>query len=139
MRVIAAVGIAGQTSIDPKQIVDWLGPKVLDHLMIANAVGEPTTEAALENYAQHHADYIEFSAYNHVSNDDGALLMIYKNDMTLPSKDAGHGIHHPVYGIKMKEECDSTGVECHLYIPDVSTPVNYTRPYAFLVDKLLAE
>jgi len=136
-RVLAAVGIAGQTSIDPKQIVPWLGPKVLDHLMIANAVGEATSRAALDNYEEHRADYLEFSAYNHVSKGDGALLMIYKNDMTLPSKDAGHGIHHPVYGVKMKEKCDSADVECHLLIPEVSTPEKYRRPYDFLVDKLL--
>ncbi len=138
-RVIAAVGIAGQTSIDPKQIVPWLGPKVLDHLMIANAVGEPTTQTALDNYEKHQADYLEFSPYNHVSKGDGALLMIYKNDMTLPSKNAGHGIHHPIYGVKMKEKCDSVGVECHLVIPEVSTPKKYTKPYNFLVDKLLGE
>jgi len=138
-RVVAAVGIAGQTSIDPEQIVPWLGPKVLDHLMIANAVGEPTTRAALDNYEKHKADYVEFSAYNHVSKDDGALLMIYKNDMTLPSKDAGHGIHHPVYGVKMKEKCDRVGVECHLLIPEVSTSEQFSKPYEFLIDQLLAD
>ncbi len=39
--------------------------------------------------------------------------------MSLPSKDAGHGIHHPVYGVKMKDKADSVGQECHLLIAGV--------------------
>ncbi len=29
--------------------------------------------------------------------------------MTLPSENAGHGIHHPVLGVKMKEKADKVG------------------------------
>ena len=138
-RVLAAAVGGGQTSIDPKVIEPWLGPNVLKHLMIANAVGEPTIEAALANYDKHAADYREFSSINHVSAGDPALLMTYSGDMTLPSKDAGHGIHHPVYGVKMKEACDATGVECHLLIPGHSTSETYTSANEFLFAKLLGE
>jgi hypothetical protein len=41
-------------------------------------------------------------------------------NQTLPSKNAGHGIHHPVYGVKMKDKADKLGVECHLLIRGVS-------------------
>ena len=64
--------------------------------------------------------------------------MTYGNDMTLPSKDAGHGIHHPVFGLKMKEKADRVGEECHLLIPEVSRPVKYRNGNAFLTAKLLA-
>lgn len=138
-RVTAAAVAGGQTSIDPKQIVPWLGEKVLDHLMIANAVGEPNAEAALANYEKHEAHYKEFSAYNHVSKGDPPLLMTYGSDMTLPSKNAGHGIHHPVYGVKMKEKCDEMGVECHLLIRGVSESAEYRNANEFLFDKLLGE
>ena len=138
-RVTAAAVRGGQTSIDPKQIVPWLGEKVLDHLMIANAVGEPDAEAALANYEKHRDTYREFSAYNHVSKGDPPLFMSYGADMTLPSKDAGHGIHHPVYGVKMKEKCDEMGVECHLVIPGVSASDTYDSANAFLFDKLLGK
>ncbi|MCA9103118.1 MAG: alpha/beta hydrolase [Planctomycetales bacterium] len=137
-RVTAAAVAAGQTSIDPKVIEPWLGPMVLQHRMINFAVGEPTIEDALANYDAHHDTYVEFSPYNHVDGNDPPLLMTYGNDMTLPSKDAGHGIHHPVYGVKLKEKSDSVGHECHLLIKGESQSDQYQSADEFLVDKLLA-
>jgi len=138
-RVTAAAVSAGQTSIDPKVIEGWLGPNVLKHRMINYAVGEATIEGALANYDKHHDLYVEFSPVNHVSKDDPPLFMTYGGDVTLPSKDAGHGIHHPVYGVKMKEKMDAAGVECHLVIPGVSKSEKYGSANAFLMAKLLGE
>jgi len=137
-RVSGAAVAGGQTSIDPKVIEPWLGPKVLDHRMINMAVGEPTMEGALKNYKQHQALYEEFSPYNHLDGDDPPLLMTYGNNMKLPSENAGHGIHHPVYGVKMKEKADQCGHECHLLIPGVSTSDKYGSPDEFLMAILLA-
>jgi acetyl esterase/lipase len=136
-RVTAAAVSAGQTSIDPKVIEGWLGPNVLKHRMINMAVGESTIEGALANYEKHKALYVEFSPYNHLSKDDPPLLMTYGNNMTLPSENAGHGIHHPVYGVKMKEKADELKVECHLLIPGVSESDKYKTADEFLMDKLL--
>ena len=138
-RVTAAAVSAGQTSIDPHVIREWLGPMVLQHRMINLSVGEPTIESALKNYDQHRSLYVEFSPYNHLDAADPPLLMTYGNDMTLPSKNAGHGIHHPMYGVKMKQKADQVGHECHLLIKGVSASASYDSPNAFLVDKLLAE
>ncbi|MBL4882922.1 MAG: alpha/beta hydrolase [Planctomycetaceae bacterium] len=137
-RVTAAAVGGGQTSIDPKVIEGWLGPNVLKHNMINKAVGEATIEGALKNYDKHEALYKEFSPYNHLTADDPPLLMTYGNDMTLPSKNAGHGIHHPVYGLKMKEKADSLKHECHLIIRGVSKSEQYSSSTQFLMDKLLA-
>ena len=115
-RVQGAAVAGGQTSTDPKQIEPWLGPNVLKHNMINMAVGEKTIEGALANYEKHAALFKEFSPYNHVSKDDPPLFMSDGSDMTLPSKNAGHGIHHPVYGVKIKEMCEQLGMECHLRV-----------------------
>jgi arylformamidase len=136
-RVTAAAVLAGQTSIDPKQIEGWLGPNVLKHRMINMAVGEATMEAAMENYEQHKRLYLEFSPYNHLDGGDPPLFMTYGGDMTLPSKNAGHGIHHPVYGVKLKEKADAAGHECHLLIPGVSKSDKYSSANDFLMSKLL--
>lgn len=135
-RVCAAAVSAGQTSIDPKVIEGWLGPNVLKHRMINMAVGEPTMEGALANYDKHRALYVEFSPYNHVNAGDPPLFMTYGGNMTLPSQDAGHGIHHPVYGVKMKERADGCGMECHLVIPGVSKSEKYQNANEFLMAKL---
>jgi acetyl esterase/lipase len=138
-RVCAAAVSSGQTSIDPKVIEGWLGPNVLKHRMINLSVGEPTIEAALKNYEKHQALYQEFSPYNHVDGNDPPLLMTYPADMTLPCKDAGHGIHHPIYGVKLKEKSDKVGHECHLLIPGVSQSDKYATPNDFLFAKLLGQ
>ena len=136
-RVTAAAVHGGQTSIDPKVIEPWLGPNVLKHRMINMAVGETTIEAALANYEKHRPLYVEFSPYNHLTADDPPLLMTYGSNMTLPSEDAGHGIHHPVYGIKVKEKSDRIGHECHLLIEGVSKSAQYASATEFLTAKLL--
>ncbi len=138
-RVCAAAVSSGQTSIDPKVIEGWLGPNVLKHRMINLSVGEPTMDSALANYDKHRAMYAEFSPYNHVDAKDPPLFMTYPSDMTLPSKDAGHGIHHPVYGVKLKEKSDSAGHECHLLIPGTSKSEKYANAEAFLTAKLLGK
>lgn len=135
-RVSAGAVWAGQTSIDPKQIVPWIGPNGIEHPMIANAVGEKSIETALENYDQHQALYREFSSFNHVSEGDPPLYMRYKVDMELPSRDAGHGIHHPVFGVKMKEKCDELGVDCHLLVPGTDYQSEFKTEAEFLLDFL---
>lgn len=137
-RVQGAAAGAGQTSIDPKVIEGWLGPNVLRHRMINMAVGELTIDAAIANYAKHETLYHEFSPYNHLDATDPPLYMTYSSDMSLPSKDAGHGIHHPVYGVKMKERSDSLGHECYLNIPGVSKPEKYPTENDFILAILLA-
>ena len=138
-RVTAAAVSAGQTSIDPKVIEPWLGPNVLQHRMINMAVGESTIEGALKNYEKHRDLYVEFSPYNHLDGKDPPLLMTYGNDMTLPSKNSGHGIHHPVYGVKLKEKSDQVGHECYLLIDGVSESDKYSTANDFLLDKLLTQ
>jgi acetyl esterase/lipase len=136
-RVAGAAVSAGQTSIDPKVIEPWLGPNVLQHRMINMAVGEMTIEGALAKYDQYHDLWVEFSPYNHLTADDPPLLMTYNQSMDLPSRDAGHGIHHPVYGVKMKEKADQVGHETYLLVDGVYESDKYASPQEFLMDVLL--
>ena len=132
----AAVG-GGQTSIDPKVIEPWIGENVTKHRMIYMAVGETSIEDALANYETHRHLYVEYSPFNHMGAGDPPLWMQYGGDLTLPSKNEGHGIHHGVYGLKMKERAEAAGVEVHLVIPGHSTSEKYPTMESFLMDKLL--
>ena len=138
-RVCAAAVMVGQTSIDPRTIEDWLGPNVLKHPMICKAVGESTIEDALRNYAEHRKLYVEFSPINHVDAHDPPLFMTCSAEMDLPSRDAGHGIHHPLYGVKLKEKSDKAGHECHLLVPGFFKSARYADANDFLMDKLLSK
>jgi arylformamidase len=136
-RVCAAAVMVGQTSIDPKVIQGWLGPNVLKHPMISMAVGEKSIEAVLGNYDKYRRLYVEFSPINHVDANDPPLLMTCSAEIDLPSRDAGHGIHHPLYGVKLKEKSDSVGHECHLLVPGLSQSEQYSDANDFLISKLL--
>ena len=136
-RVTAAAVGKGQTSIDPEVIEGWLGPNVLKHPMIYCSVGAETLTEALGKYAQYEHLYREFSPINHISAQDPPLLMTYDNNMTLPAENKGHGIHHPLHGVKLKERADQLGVECHLLIEGVSQSERYASASQFLADKLL--
>lgn len=138
-RLCAALGTAGQTSIDPKIVEEWVGPNILKHRMINLSVGEPTIELALQHYDKHKALYHEFSPYNHVDAKDPPLMMVYSLSMELPSKDAGHGIHHPVLGVKLKEKSDKVGHECHLIVAGAVKSDKYQNGNEFLLEKLLAK
>ena len=137
-RVCAASVQVGQTSIDPSVIEGWLGPNVLKHPMIFMAVGESSIDAAMRNFKIHRKVYAEFSPINHVDAKDPPLFMTYSAEMGLPCRDAGHGIHHPVYGVKLKEKSDGVGHECHLVVPGVSSSRKFDTGDAFLLHKLLA-
>ncbi len=137
-RVCAAAVSVGQTSIDPKVIEGWLGPKVLDHSMIHRAVGEKSIEDAMRNYDRHRDVYYEFSPINHVDGQDPPLFMTCSAEMDLPCREAGHGIHHPVFGVKLKEKSDAAGHECHLLVPGFSSSERYATGNDFLFDKLLS-
>lgn len=138
-RVCAASVAVGQTSIDPKVIEDWLGPNVLKHPMIPLAVGETDTDNVILRYEKYRDLYVEFSPINHVDSGDPPLFMTCSAEMELPSRDAGHGIHHPVYGVKLKEKSDQSGHECHLVIPGHSESKKYTDGNDFLLKMLLSE
>jgi hypothetical protein len=115
-RLCAAVGFNGQTAIDPKLIVDWVGPKVLDHAMISRAVGAASGAEAVEKHAQYADLYREFSAYNHVDKNDPPALLIYGKAGPLPAPDPGAAIHHAAFGQKLKEKADAAGATCLLKV-----------------------
>ena len=116
-RVNGAVTFNAQTSIDPWQITAWLGSNILKHPMIWLAVGASSMQDAIDHYQQNRGLYHEYSPINHLTADDPPLLMTYSEDMALPARDARHGIHHGIQGIRVKVRADELGVECHLLIP----------------------
>ncbi len=132
----AAVGNA-QTSIDPKVVEDWLGPNVLKHRMIWTSVGAVNITEAVKNYDKYQHLYVKFSPYNHLTGDDPPIMLTYTHSMTLPSKNANHGIHHPVHGMKLKEKSDELGHECHVIVQDGPRYSDYANTQDFLIDKLL--
>jgi arylformamidase len=135
-RLVAAVGLSGQTAIDPKMIVPWVGEQVMNHAMISRAVGAKDGADAMANYEKHRALYQEFSAYNHVSKNDPPTLLIYPKLVPVPAENPGDAIHHAAFGKQLKEKADKAGTEVVLQIGRTAG-ANATTPEDFLLKHLL--
>ena len=138
-RVRAAAVSVGQTSIDPDVVEAWLGPAILEHPMIPQAVGEASIAAVRAGADRYRPLYLEFSPINHVDGDDPPLFMTCSAEMDLPARDPGHGLHHPLHGVKLREKSAAVGHECHLVVPGWSASTQYTDGTQFLLDKLLSK
>jgi arylformamidase len=124
-RLCAAVGNVGQTSIDPKVIVGWVGDQVMNHAMIHKAVGAKDREDVMARYDEFRDLYREFSAITHVDKNDPPALLTYGKPSPLPAPDAGTAIHHAAFGEKLKEKADACGAKVVLFIdgmPDARKP-----------------
>ncbi len=117
-RLCAAVGVVGQTSIDPEVIVSWVGEEIMNHPMISLAVGATNKAEVRARYPEFRDLYREFSPINHVSRDDPPVLLLYAEPSPLPAPNPGLAIHHAVLGQKLKEKADQAGVACELEYVD---------------------
>jgi acetyl esterase/lipase len=115
-RLSGAWGVAGQTSIDPKVIVDWVGEQVMNHPMIHKAVGARDKDDALARYEEFKALFHEFSAYNHVDKTDPPALLTYGKPTALPAPDKDSAIHHAAFGEKLKAKADQCGAKVVLFV-----------------------
>ena len=113
-RLSGAVSQNGQRMIDPKWIIEHIGRKGAEHSMICAAVGEKNLQGALKRYELHRERYAEFSALNHLTPDDPPYWGHYQGDPTVPAISSGHGIHHRVFGNRMKEKSDAIRHTGHL-------------------------
>jgi hypothetical protein len=106
---VQGISVRGaQTAIDPKLIEPWIGKNVF-HRMIYLSVGEQSIEDALKNYSKHEPLYKEFSGYYHLTQDDPPIYLRYGENMSIPAKNIGHGIHHGQFGVELKKKSIEVG------------------------------
>lgn len=133
-RLSAAVALSPQTSLEPQIITQWVGDAVLQHPMIARAVGAKK----LEDMRQPKPEWVkllrDFSAITHVSAGDPPVMIQNPRVDPLPATSAGSAIHHAIFGVKLKEKADAAGVICILRLQD--KPEATQEPEAFLIEHL---
>ena len=134
-RLQAAVGISPQTSLEPEAIVGWVGEQVLNHPMIARAVGAKKLDELKPPRAEWVTLLREFSPINHVTRDDPPVMVVYPTMAELPALNQGSAIHHAIFGVKLKEKADAAGAPCVLRIEDQKDKPAPT-PEEFLIKHL---
>jgi acetyl esterase/lipase len=111
-RLACAGSLGGQSSYDPLVIREWIGGRAWKHPALLPFYGLKSFDEV--NDPKWKPIFDEASAITHLTADDPPVFMIYSEaDEPLPA-DArpGQGIHHPIFGHKLKEKMDALGIEC---------------------------
>jgi len=120
-RVCGAIGMGGQTTLDPFLLEKAIGLAAIKHPMIWKTVGAENHEHLMKNWEKFKALSIECSPMTHVSRDDPPVWIRYGKPAPVPVI-KGDGIHHAGFGRLLKEKCEKLGIECHLQVAGGEEP-----------------
>lgn len=113
-RVAGVVASGGQTTLDPFLIEKRIGPETLKHGMLFKPFGAANVEELKKDWENKYKPISnKYTALSHISKDDPPMFLKYK-DAEVPARDAGHGIHHGVFGLMLKEKADSVGAKVYI-------------------------
>ena len=133
-RVAGAHVGGGQTTLDPFLIEDRIGSEAIKHGMLFKPFGVESIEELKNRWEGKYRDFSnEYTALRHLSKDDPPLFLRYK-DAVFPARDTGHGIHHGIFGLILKERADEVGAQVYLQI---GTDVIAEKPLHVFVNSIL--
>lgn len=117
---------SGQTSLDPRVVIDWCGPYAVQYLHDnTSVIGiSPDSGATPSAYAK----YELISPVNHLTSDDPPVWMYYTSVSTPTNQD--QGIHYVGFGQHLKTKMDSLGIPCTLLTPanpvsDINSAIDF--------------
>lgn len=130
-RLSCAAVIGAQTTLDPKQMVEWTPNSSYG----GHAFGKKSFKEFLESREEILPWIREYSPYALVTRDDPPVLIQYgaPSEMGKPQKDPTHAAN---FGIGLKQHCDMVGVECQLIYTARGKENAYESPTDYLIAKL---
>jgi hypothetical protein len=136
---LTCAGVMGaQTSLDPKQMKEWMPNSTYGGHAFGFA-GDPKNhvsqfQAFLAGRDQTLPWIKEYSPYELVTSDDPPVYLFYNAPpaMGQEQKDPTHSAN---FGVGLQEKMRSTGVECQLVYPG-APDVKYLKAEDFLIAKL---
>jgi len=135
-RISVAVVNGAQTSYDPRFIMKLFNTtKTHDALIAFYGMKSPED---IKN-PKFHALFKEASPITHVSAGDAPVMLFYSqaNKPLQPNSTGGQHIHHPKFGVVLKEKLDSLGIDCVVLFREdhpKGTPID--KQAAFFFKKL---
>ena len=119
-RLLCAAVSGAQTSLDPKQLVEWTPNSRYGGHAFGFVADPKTKETQFAVFARNREQVLpwikEYSPYEHVSSDDPPVYLIYNNAPAL-GQEVKDPTHSANYGVKLQEHCKTTGVACELVYP----------------------
>ncbi len=146
-RVTCAAPLQAQTSLDPKQMREWIPDVSYGAHAFFRDFPRDLDKARRFEFWLERRDEVRpwiraFSPYEHASADDPPMLHAYGGQKsTLPAADASHATHHPRFGEMLHKRLRELGVESHFWADDVraENPRYHGWPGVrnFVLDKLI--
>lgn len=134
-RLLCAAVVGAQTTLDPKQIREWMPNGTYGaHAFYRTS---PPFDTFLQEREKLMPWIKEYSPYELVTSDDPPVALYYNAPpaMGQATKDPTHSAN---YGLPLQEKCKSVGVECQLIYPETPGAKPEAAP-TFLIRKLTAK
>jgi len=138
-RVAGAMVAGAQTTMNPFIIKERIGERTFGNPMPYKPFGAETARELMDNWDKYKEMVLKCSPITHLSKDDPPLHLYYNVNRIFPAPKASNGIHSPIFGEIMLEECKKKGVECYLQYWG-NDPMNHPKPALSrqqFLDKLL--
>jgi acetyl esterase/lipase len=134
-RLACAVPSSVPTSLEADTIRKWVGGEPERHPALLPFFGIESVEDMKREEVKKLA--YDASPVNHLTEDDPPVFMNYKQPNIPLSENwtPGEMIHHPRFGVHLKEAMDAIGVEAVLRYPDYKVD-DYEDKWDFLFQKL---
>ncbi len=112
-RLACAAVQGAQASYDPRWIKKHVGGRAHEHPALPPFYGLKPEEM---DTPKAHKLFEEAAAINYITKDDVSVFLFYSEPKGPLPADAkpGQGIHHPNFGIALKEKLEPLGIECIL-------------------------
>ena len=136
-RITCAAPDAGQSSVDMKTLAQWFHcDNLREHPSLRPLFGIKSSEEF--DKPEIVALVKEASPITHLTSDDPPIFASYGQPNTPVDENTSPGtwVHHPCFGIKLKEQMDRLHLECHLQYPGGPPDSTYKGPVEFVIDKL---
>jgi len=119
-----------QTSLDPKQIREWIPNCTYG----GHAFGKDSFEEFLAERDSILPWIEEYSPYALVSENDPSVYLFYKNPPVFGQK-VDNPVHSSNFGVKLQERCAAVGIGCEVQYPGAVDTAHETQT-DYLIDKL---
>jgi acetyl esterase/lipase len=143
-RLTCAAVIAAQTSLDPKELREWIPNAIYGGHAFGFARKGRSRAEEFELLLPHRDEMLpwikEYSPIELVSKDDPPIYMDYPKQKSPPAigQQEPDPTHSAMYGVKLAEKLESAGVEAVLAYPG-HDDTKYGSPQTFLIEKLTAK
>jgi acetyl esterase len=139
-RLTCAGSIVGPTTMDKKTMDEWFGMKVVVHPAMYPFFGLSKGDDAALYSERIRRIAAQASPMDHLTKDDPPVFLDFPQDLTpLPPKHTpGEMVHHPLFGVKLKDAADRIGVEA-VFQAKNRPQTQYADLVDFLIRKLSAQ